>query len=206
MRRLLIIFFILLGGAVADAAAQDMRALFLDAPDERFPLLTKSRRADCVDYIDAGMEARVTNVFDGESVLRVLTPDFFYLETTPTSSVQGRLLPVGGDSVICLVESVRAQAEGSRVAFFNRTWESLSHKEYFAAPAISDFFISADSAELYSDKCDIYLVSLTLARDEHTLTAEYTMPAYMSVDDAVLVKPLLRKIVYRWNGRKFVRE
>jgi hypothetical protein len=30
------------------------------------------------------------------------------------------------------------------------------------------------------------------------------MPAYMNVDDAAKVKPLLRKLVYRWNGERFV--
>jgi hypothetical protein len=30
------------------------------------------------------------------------------------------------------------------------------------------------------------------------------MPAYMNVDDAAKVKPLLRKLVYRWSGGRFV--
>ena len=46
--------------------------------------------------------------------------------------------------------------------------------------------------------------SLALSAGDNTLVAEYTMPAYMNVDDAAKVKPLLRKLVYRWNGERFV--
>jgi hypothetical protein len=74
----------------------------------------------------------------------------------------------------------------------------------FTFPSIDEFFTSGASG--YSDMCDIYLVSLTLSPVDNTLVAEYTMPAYMSMEDAEKVKPLLRKLVYRWNGVRYVIE
>ena len=107
---------------------------------------------------------------------------------------------------LCVVNSVKAEAVGSRISFYTTGWEKVPAKGLFEAPAIKDFFASADSAALYVDRCDIYLVRLALSKDENTLTAEYTMPDYMAESDSALIKPLLCRIVYRWNGKKFVRE
>ena len=78
MRKLLFIIM-LLCGASSQMRAQEMRAIFLEAPDSIFPLLSKSYRADLVDYIDAGMTAKVTNSLDGTSILEELAPDYMRL-------------------------------------------------------------------------------------------------------------------------------
>jgi hypothetical protein len=74
---------------------------------------------------------------------------------------------------------------------------------FFKEPLIKDFFVdNSDILEL----CDIYLVSLHLNAANNTLVAEYTMPDYLNDDDAEKVRPLLKKIIYRWNGVRFVKE
>ena len=50
---------------VTHTNAQEMRDIFVEMPDSIIPLLTQSNRADCVDFLDAKMRARVTNKFDG---------------------------------------------------------------------------------------------------------------------------------------------
>ena len=201
MRKLLsiILLFVCVASSVP---AQDMRAVFLNAPDAVFPLLTKNLRADMVDYVEAGMEAKVTNRLDGVSVLKELAEDYLLLAMTASSTMQLKLLPVVDDTLICMVKSVKAEAADSRVYFYDKEWNQLDGSALFTYPSISDFFTSA-TAECI-DICDIYLVALTLSDDDNTLVAEYTMPAYMSPDDAKKVKPMLRKLVYRWNGGRFV--
>lgn len=204
MRKLLISIMFLFGGALTMVSAQDMRAIFLNAPDDIFPLLSGNDRADLVDYIEAGMTAKVTNRFDGTSVLQELEADYLKLATTASSDVQLKLLPFQGDTVICMVKTVRAEAADSRIRFYDKEWNLLDGELMFRFPSISEFFTSA--ANEYVDKCDIYLVSLTLSAVDNTLVAEYTMPDYMSVEDSKKVKPLLRKLVYRWNGSCYVIE
>ena len=182
--------------------AQDMRTLFLNAPDGIFPLLSSNDRADMVDFYEAGMTAKVTNRLDGVSVLEKLTTDYLSLATTASSTMDIKLLPVQGDTVICVVKTVKAEAADSRICFYDKLWNLLDVGAFFGLPAISEFFISP--TDEYMDMCDIYLVSLTLSAADNSLVAEYTMPAYMSVDDAGKVRPLLRKLVYRWNGERFV--
>ena len=203
MRKLLFII-ILLCGAVSQIRSQEMRTIFLEAPDSVLPLLSKSYRADMVDYVDAGMTARVTNSLDGNSTLEELAADYMRLAVTASSTMQLKLLPLQGDTVICMVKSVKAEAADSRIYFYDKEWNMLDGRALFVYPSINDFFASAADAVAWSDACDIYLVSLTLSAGHNTLVAEYTMPEYMNVDDAAKVKPLLRKLVYRWSGERFV--
>ncbi|MBO7290077.1 MAG: DUF3256 family protein [Bacteroidaceae bacterium] len=206
MKRIVSILMLFACCALQDAAAQDMRSLFLNATDDVFPLLTWNNRADCVDYVDAGMEARVTNLLGGTSVLKRLTGEYLYLETSANSWVEARLLPSAEDTIICMVKGVKAEATDSRLFFYDRSWRALSCDSLVEEPAIDEFFASADSAAVYSARCDIYLVRYSLDSEDALLTAEYTMPAYMNNDDAAKVAPLLRVISYRWNGKRFVRE
>lgn len=205
MRRFLILILLLCCRA-AVLPAQDMRVVFKNAPDEIFPLLTKNDRADLVDYIDAGMAAKVTNLFDGNSELLALDEDYLLLATSASSTVQLKLLPLQGDTLICEVRTVKAEASDSRIAFYDMDWNRLDGGAMFSFPAISDFFVAATDADEYADVCDIYLVSLKMNADDNTIVAEYTMPDYMNIEDAGEVKPLLRKLVYNWNGQRFVIE
>ena len=200
MFRFLIVLF--LGCVALQLSAQDMRGVFLNAPDEIFPLLEKGYRADLVDYIDAGMKAKVTNRLDGTTELEELGDDYMRLATTASSAMQLKLLPLAGDTVICVVKSVKAEAVDSRIYFYDKGWNMLDDGKFFDYPQIGDFFAADGDGAL--DMCDIYLVSLTLSAVDDTLVAEYTMPVYMSADDAAKITPLLRKLVYRWDGRRFV--
>ena len=51
MRKLMFFVMLLLCSVVARVQAQDMRDLFLKAPDAMFPLLSSNDRADLVDFI-----------------------------------------------------------------------------------------------------------------------------------------------------------
>ena len=206
MKKYIHILLFLMLGAPSFVNGQSFREMFLETPDSVMPLLTRLDRYDFIEYMKAGMRARATNRLDGESVLKELTANYLFLQTTPSSSMQMKMLPLGNDSIMCVVNSVRAEAEDSRIAFFNREWKRLDAQKMFVPPVIRDFFVPSDTVDRYVDKCDIYLVSLRLNPDDNTMVAEYTMPGYMSKEDAAAVGPLLRKLVYRWNGKGFVIE
>lgn len=205
MRKILSIMVVCLCCMHQVAVAQDMRSLFLNAPDDIFPLLTTNGRADCVDYAEAGMKASVTNRLGGASVLEKLTGDYMYLASSAGSWSEAKLLPGNEDTVVCLIKGIRAEAADSRLAFYDLEWNRICADSMFMEPCIDDFFLSADSAALYSGMCDIYLVRYSLSQSEHMLEAEYTMPEYMNEDDAAKLRPLLRTVQYMWNGKRFVR-
>ncbi|MBQ8271303.1 MAG: DUF3256 family protein [Bacteroidaceae bacterium] len=193
--------FMLAGSVVA----QNMRTLFLNAPDSIMPLLTYNNRADCIDFIDAGMRARVTNRLDGYSELLSISDDYMELRSTDSSTMQMKLLPLGNDTVVAVVRTVCAEACDSRLTFYNRDW-TMAASPAFVRPAVEEFFVATDSLPSLLARCDIYLVQLRLSTADNSLRAEYTMPHYMSEEDSALVAPKLQPIVYRWQGGAFVKE
>lgn len=203
MRKILLILLLLCAWSTT-SSAQDVRALFMDAPDAVLSLLPRNVRADCIDFADAGMDYPVSNLLGGKSTLKVLGKDYLLLQSTAVSTVEMKVLPMGETSVVCVVNTVSAESADSRIAFYDADWKRLDADSFFASPSIRDFFADADKSVL--DLCDIYLVSLKLNVADSTLVAEYTMPDYMNDDDAAKVRALLNKIVYRWNGARFVKE
>ena len=190
--------------ATLPVAAQDMRTVFLGMPDSIIPLLTENNRADCVDFVDAGMRAQVTNRLGGKSELLKLTGDYLRMKTSSHSIFEMKLLPrTVGDTLLCVVRSVCAEACNSRVSFYTKEWKECKDVP-FEYPALKSFFNAGDSLGKVLDIADIYLVELRLSPAAGELEATYTMPAYMSKDDSLFVTKYLRKITYRWDGKGFV--
>ena len=113
MKRILLTLSILCSLAFA-APAQNIRTLFIEAPDSVFLLLPRNARADCVDFADAGMVYPVTNLLNGKSVLKELDDDYLLLQSTASSTVEMKLLPYGESFLICVVKSVFAEAAEDR--------------------------------------------------------------------------------------------
>lgn len=203
MKKVLLILLVSCG-MVFSLPAQDIRTLFVEAPDSVLPLLSRNARADCLDFADAGMDYPVTNMLNGKSVIKELADDYLLLQSSGSSTIEIRLLPCNGEFVICVVNTVFAEVADSRIAFFDNRWNRLPVDVFFTPPSISDF-LTSDNDEVL-DKCDMYLVSLKMVPAENIMVADYTMPGYMNSDDAIAVRPFLKKINYRWNSNRFVME
>ena len=103
-----------------------MRDCIVRMPDSLMTLLTSVNRADCVDFREAGMEAKVTNRLGGTTELTQLTADYALWQYTSASQVEMKLLPLtDSTSVICLVRTVQLPAPDSRIAFYDEAWAPL---------------------------------------------------------------------------------
>lgn len=203
MRKIIYILTIL--AFATQTNAQEMRTIFTEMPDSIIPLLTHSNRADCVDFLDAKMRARVTNRMDGDSELLQLTPDYLKMKLTDHTFLQMKLLPrSSGDTIICMINTVCAEANDSRIRFYTKKWQAINPAtKLFKKPYIKDFFTADGSLEKILRITDIYLVELTLSPSETTMQASYTMPAYMSRKDSTFVTKNMHPIEYRWTGKTF---
>ncbi|MBR6647985.1 MAG: DUF3256 family protein [Bacteroidaceae bacterium] len=181
-----------------------MKDLFLKMPVELLPLLKENDRLDLIDLYEAKMNIPVTNRLDGKSSIKMLTDNYMYLTLSASSSMQIKMLTdVSGDTLLCVVNTVSAEAADSRIRLYKNDWQPVENG-FFDTPAIADFFIQSDSTKEALELADIYLVELNLSPEDNTLVAEYTLPRYMNKEDAARILPLLHKIVYIWDGRGFV--
>ena len=122
--------------------AQDMKTLFIAMPDSVAPLLTKVNREDCVDFLASNMKAEVKNRFGKVSELKRLTDDYLFLQTTGSSSMEMKLLPLNDSvKVICVVNTVCGPACDSEVRFYNTDWQQLAKEDFIQLPSVGAFYL-----------------------------------------------------------------
>lgn len=192
-------------------AAQDMKSLFVSMPDSVIPLLTKVNREDCVDFLDSKMKAEVKNRFGQPSELKVLTADYFLLQTTGRSTMEMKLLPLNDSvKVICAVHTVGGPAYDSHLSFYDLQWNSLPQVDFIQLPSRDAFFLSADSLntdtlDALRRKADMELVKASLSADKSELSFVYTTPQYMSKEDQEKIQAYIKKepVIYEWKEGRF---
>ena len=191
--------------------AQDMKSLFIAMPDSVAPLLTKVNREDCVDFLASDMKAEVKNRFGKVSELKKLTHDYLFMQTTQSSSMEMKLLPLNDSvKVICMVNTVCGPACDSEIRFYDTQWRQLTRNDFIQVPSAGDFFFQVDTLvdETYvaiRRKADMELVKAALAEDKSILSFIYTTPDYLTKEEREKLVVYIRQqpIIYEWKAGKF---
>lgn len=130
---------VLMSAEVWAADTLTVKQLFAEMPDSVVPYLTRNNRLDFIDFMDSNMQAKVTNLFGGNSVMTALTADSLSLQLNESCQLDLLLLPVlqPVDSlrqVVCLVHTFKGGTEmaESSVDFFTTDWKPLSVKPVLA--------------------------------------------------------------------------
>lgn len=191
--------------------AQNMKSVFVSMPDSIAPLFTKVNKEDCIDFLDSGMKAVVTNRFGKKSEMKVLSDDYVLVQSTESSTLEMKLLPLNDSiKVVCMVKTVCASACDSEIHFYTSDWnKELAVADFLVMPDVDMFFLSPDSAsddyDLIRKKVDMHLVKASLSKDDASLTFIYTTPDYLNKDDREKLLPYLRKepIALKWQDGRF---
>ena len=208
MRKL---FLILLSFCALSATAQNMKSVFIAMPDSIAPLLTQVNKEDCVDFLDSNMKAEVTTRFGGTAEMKVLTEDYVFLQTTPSSTLEMKLLPVNDSTkVVCMVKTVCASACDSEIHFYTSDWKGkMAVGDFLQKPEQEAFYLPNDSVTeesvLIRKKADMHLMKASLSKEDASLTFIYTTPDYLNKEDK---KQMLRylnpsPVVFQWKDGKF---
>ena len=191
--------------------AQDMKSVFIAMPDSIVPLLTQVNKEDCVDFLDSNMKAEVTTRFGGTAEMKVLTEDYVFLQTTPSSTLEMKLLPVNDSTkVVCMVKTVCASACDSEIHFYTSDWKGkMAVGDFLQKPEQEAFYLPNDSVTeesvLIRKKADMHLMKASLSKEDASLTFIYTTPDYLNKEDK---KQMLRylnpnPVVFQWKDGKF---
>jgi hypothetical protein len=180
-------------------------------PDSIAPLLTQVNKEDCVDFLDSNMKAEVTTRFGGTAEMKVLTEDYVFLQTTPSSTLEMKLLPVNDSTkVVCMVKTVCASACDSEIHFYTSDWKGkMAVGDFLQKPEQEAFYLPNDSVTeesvLIRKKADMHLMKVSLSKEDASLTFIYTTPDYLNKEDK---KQMLRylnpnPVVFQWKDGKF---
>lgn len=210
MTRRIIPVLLLCLSAIGPVRAEDLRALFIGMPDSIIPTLTKSERMDFLDYMDSGMRARVRNKMGGESVMTAFSDNSLTVMTSQSGRLEMVLFPrKNGSNLICIIRTVTARYEDSRLSFYNEDWTPVDAESLIDYPQFEDYLTKA---ALKSD-------SLDMLRKQSMLRLQSIVPLdgalefrYTSIDDLGQDADKYRSwfkptpIRYTWNGKKFKRK
>ena len=189
--------------------ADNLRTLFITMPDSITPTLTKSDRLDFLDYMDSGMKARVRNKLGGESVMTRFDENMLSIQTSQSGRMDMLLLKRGKDeNLICIIRTVNAKYEDSRLSFFTEDWKSVPADELIELPRIDDYLtkeaLKSDSLDVFKKKSMLRLQSITPT--DGTLEFRYTSLEDFG-EDAERYKAWFKPepLRYTWNGKLFKR-
>lgn len=189
-----------------------MAELFKQMPDSLMPYLTTNNKLDMLDFIDAGMEAKVTNKFDGESILCELDSTYLRLKLNTSVEVEMKLLSssnILNDStkhLICLVTTYGDLIKESVLNLFTSKWNSIAH-DITKSKLISYVIHKPDTmSELTYNNVknipDDYLITLSLDKNENSMSVSAST-TLLSTDDSTKVKPIISTKRLLWNGKTF---
>jgi hypothetical protein len=209
IRRILTILLICVA-ASGSAYAEDLRTLFLNMPDSIMPTLTRSDRMDFLDFKDIGMKARATNKLGGESVMTELSERMLSVTTSGSGKVDMVLLPCkNGSNLICIIKTVTARYDDSRLEFYNEDWTPVDAKKLIKLPRFDDYLtreaLRQDSLSYFKKLSILRLQSITAV--ENALEFRYTSLDYIG-EDADRYRSWIKSdpIIYTWTGKRFKRK
>lgn len=209
IRRILTILLICVA-ASGSAYAEDLRTLFLNMPDSIMPTLTRSDRMDFLDFKDIGMKARATNKLGGESVMTELSERMLSVTTSGSGKVDMVLLPrKNGSNLICIIKTVTARYDDSRLEFYNENWTPVDAKKLIKLPRFDDYLtreaLRQDSLSYLKKLSILRLQSITAV--ENALEFRYTSLDYIG-EDADRYRSWIKSdpIIYTWTGKRFKRK
>lgn len=185
--------------------------LFVDMPDLLCLLLTGVNRADCVDFLESNMKARVTNRFNEQTEMTELSSDFIRLQLTSKNSWQMKVLPVNDSlQVICTVSTCCAPVCDSEIHFYDTEWKELDSSGYLENFPLSIYdFISQTPPEntefsKWIKALDMLLVQLDLNGKDQKLSVYFTTPDYVDKETAEKLEPYLCRLkTMVWCAGKF---
>ena len=208
-KRILTILLICVA-ASGPAHAEDLRTLFINMPDSVMPALTRSDRMDFLDFMDSGMKARAVNKLGGESVMTALSERMLSVTTSGSGRFDMVLLPRKNSSnLICIIKTVTARYEDSRLAFYNEDWTPVDAKQLIELPKLEDYLtreaLRQDSLSYFMKLSILRLQSVTPA--DNTLEFRYTSLDYIG-EDSDRYSSWIKSdpIIYTWTGKRFKRK
>lgn len=190
--------------------AGDLRTLFINMPDSIMPTLTKSERLDFLDYMDSGMRARVKNKLGGESVMTYFSDKSLMILTSRSGRLEMVLLDrKKGQDLICIIRTVSARYDDSRITFYNEDWTPVDGKSLIELPQFDDYLtktaLKSDSLDVFRKRSLLRLQSASAIGN--TLEFRYTSLDYIG-EDADKYRSWLKPepLRYTWNGKRFRRK
>ena len=192
--------------------SKGIKSVFIDMPEDMMPMIGENARKDLVDFIEYGMKATVENEWGGRTTLTKLTPNYLELQEDSRGCVvtQMMMLPMGRDTIVCMVRTLNTPVPDSEILFYNRQCEPMPAGKFFSAPKAKDF---NTSSKTYTAIGSVEYMRLSLSpatsSDGTQPSGSILLTAALYCDETIadqLEAPRpdnAPTLTYVWDGQKF---
>lgn len=189
-------------------SAQTLKDAFVNMPDSLLPSLSHNNRLDMIDFINSGMKAEVTNLFDGKSSMSMLNDRYLKIQLNDYVSVEMMLFTDSTASVqdssstyICMVTSYGAVPIESKVCFYDYRWNSRNKKHDFVGRYKSDLIcrpdtMSTDNFEDLKPLLTYMTVVADLSSEDKSITFRAEFPLLSVAEREKAAQVVRKKKIY----------
>lgn len=147
----------------------------------------------------------------GEITKLAVSSDFIAFQTSSSSSVEIKLLPLINDTkIICVVKTVCSGICDSQIQFYTMKWVPIAIDDLFP-PVSKDSFIK-ETADRSDQKflnayaaLDIAPVKLTFSPETTSMTLTFDIKNYLNKEEYAKVSPFLKEgdIILDWDKSSY---
>ena len=181
---------------------------FRTIPSSVIPYYDENMRLDLIDYAKASLPNTVKNGLNAESKINVMTDNYIDLTVTPSVNLQIAVLPIRERKIIAIIKTVMTPAPDSELKFYAGNWAPID-LNLFSAPTLDDC-LNADGKKNVAkvvENVPFLMTGYRFNESDMSMTISLNLNQYLTVEAYDEVKSLLHpELVYRWDGKKFVKK
>lgn len=208
MRKLRILFILLLSGCLLSGSAKTMRELWVSMPDSLISYLNADQRQAMLNFMGMGLKGDASNSFGGQCVVDSLTDDYLHVVLSERSELAVKRLPaLQGDSVVCVIRTWSAPEKESSAFIYTQDWQLAGPAVDASADLRRRLIVCPDTMpkpdfERLLSQIDFSMVSLRMDAGTSNLLAALSVPSVeKSIKEAL--RPMVRLTTLKWNGITF---
>lgn len=211
MKRIAVLTFVILFWTSL-SLARPIRDMWINMPDSMIPYLNKNLRIELVDFIDMKVKSEVTNLLSENTVMDSLSTTYLSVSLNKSCNLEMKVLPrEGGDSLLCMITTVKGPAQESRVEFYNQDWQPLYMSKPFDGGELQDLYsslkhrpdtMSQERYEALQDMLNPPMMHVQFAPGEDAIIVEPSLPL-LNEEDKNSVKSIILQRKFKWNGKEF---
>lgn len=180
--------------------------LFIEAPDEIFPMLEENTRLDMIDYYESAYNRPSLNVFEDSSMVTYCDSTCIKIKASEILQYQ---LSMPAKNLILLISTHSIPMYDSEISFYDFEWEKLSTEKYFSSPKLADW-LTDDGKKMRDDvenAVPFIIASYNFDVESGVLTITNQLKDYFDKNTWQQVsKWLSPQLKYKWTGKKFKKQ
>ena len=180
--------------------------LFIEAPDEVFPMLEENTRLDMIDYYESSYNRPSLNVFEDSSLITYCDSTCIEIKASEVLHYQ---LSMPAKNLIILISTHSIPMPDSEIAFYDFEWEKHPTKNYFLAPKLADWLTNEGEKvrEDVENVVSFIIASYNFDVESGILTITNQLRDYFDKNTWQKVsKWISPQLKYKWTGKIFKKQ